>query len=293
MTDQSRLILGTAQLGMPYGIANCTGQPDTEEAVRIVTCAWNRGVHSFDTAPSYGKSEVVLGKVLRTLSGPATRIVTKISAHDNVESSLQASMQRLGVDHIDTVLLHDQRSLDDWSSLKNSFSPLLDSGLLNRVGVSVYTLERAMQALSLEGIKAIQFPGNVLDQRFTDSRFIDLAADRGVQLMIRSVFLQGLLLMEPANVPNHLADVIGPIQRLHTTAISINVTRQSLLLGFAAQRWPDAMVLFGAESHKQTFDNLSAWNTCLHIIDLFDIAAQIKGDCISEYIIRPDMWSTQ
>jgi len=55
----SHLVLGTAQLGLPYGIANQTGQPDQVVATAIIREAWNQGIREFDTAQGYGDSEQV------------------------------------------------------------------------------------------------------------------------------------------------------------------------------------------------------------------------------------------
>lgn len=49
-----RVALGTAQLGMAYGVANTAGQPTSEAATGLVATAWGAGVRSFDTAQAYG-----------------------------------------------------------------------------------------------------------------------------------------------------------------------------------------------------------------------------------------------
>ena len=63
LRSMDRLVLGTAQLGMDYGIANTQGRPAFEEAVELVRCYWERGVREFDTAQDYGDSEKILGRV--------------------------------------------------------------------------------------------------------------------------------------------------------------------------------------------------------------------------------------
>ncbi len=74
----SRLTLGTVQLGLPYGIANQTGQPDYRTSLEIVAAALEGGINSFDTASSYGNGEQVLGQALAELRATdAVRITTK------------------------------------------------------------------------------------------------------------------------------------------------------------------------------------------------------------------------
>ena len=75
-----RLVLGTAQLGLSYGIANKTGRPDQGVATAIVHEAWKNGIREFDTAQVYGDSEVVLGRALAELGiSCEAKIITKIA----------------------------------------------------------------------------------------------------------------------------------------------------------------------------------------------------------------------
>lgn len=58
----SPLTLGTVQLGVPYGVANRSGQPDVEHANKILAAAWDGGITCFDTASIYGSAERLLGE---------------------------------------------------------------------------------------------------------------------------------------------------------------------------------------------------------------------------------------
>ena len=60
----SRLMLGTVQFGMPYGVANRMGQPDYGDVLAMVAAAIEGGVNCFDTAAAYGSSEEVLGRAM-------------------------------------------------------------------------------------------------------------------------------------------------------------------------------------------------------------------------------------
>ena len=101
----SRFVLGTAQLGMDYGIANVCGQPSEKLACEIVKTALGHGVNCFDTAQAYGNSEVVLGRALKYWgTEPDIKIVSKFSPElqptdgASVEQSVETSCQNLGVD---------------------------------------------------------------------------------------------------------------------------------------------------------------------------------------------------
>jgi aryl-alcohol dehydrogenase-like predicted oxidoreductase len=70
----SRLMLGTVQFGLSYGIASRSGEPSYETARNILACAYDGGVNCLDTAPGYGISEEILGKAMAEL-GIADRVV--------------------------------------------------------------------------------------------------------------------------------------------------------------------------------------------------------------------------
>ncbi len=57
------MVLGMAQFGMGYGIANVPGKPTPKEMFKILSLAWERGIRCFDTAPGYG-SERMLGEFI-------------------------------------------------------------------------------------------------------------------------------------------------------------------------------------------------------------------------------------
>src|ERR1700722_15672270 len=111
----ARLVIGTAQFGLPYGIANRTGLRGEEEAARILQHAWSAGIDTLDTAAAYGESERRLGSIGVT----SWRIISKLasvpeSAADVgawVQSSIAHSLDLLGVPTLYALLLHQPRQL--------------------------------------------------------------------------------------------------------------------------------------------------------------------------------------
>ena len=77
--NYSKLMLGTVQFGMDYGIANTSGKPDAATVKQILFEAFENGVNALDTAPEYGDSEEVIGKTMAELKlSDKFKIVTKI-----------------------------------------------------------------------------------------------------------------------------------------------------------------------------------------------------------------------
>jgi len=208
----SRLVLGTAQLGMNYGISNKAGQPDLKTAEMIVRTAWEAGVCEFDTAQVYGQSEHVLGRCLKNIGiTDKAKIISKfdpsIDHFDRaaLSSALTRSLHDLGIQSLYGLMLHEEDMLDSWATgLESNLLGMVDSGRVGHVGVSVYSPEKAIQALNIESISMVQLPTNIMDRRFERAEVFDLAEDTGKTIYIRSIFLQGLLLMSPDSLPEHM-----------------------------------------------------------------------------------------
>jgi aryl-alcohol dehydrogenase-like predicted oxidoreductase len=202
-----RIILGTAQFGFKYGIANETGQVLPEVVESILSEAVTHGIKILDTAISYGDSESVLG----ALGVADWKIVTKLPpipvdcgdvifwAVDQIERSLA----RLGVNHIYGLLFHRPSELlgNHGRSLIDAQAFLKKWGLVQKIGVSVYAPEELTALTNIMPIELVQMPLNIIDRRLVESGWARRLKRDGVDVHVRSVFLQGLLLMPPSRRP--------------------------------------------------------------------------------------------
>ena len=223
----ARLVLGGAQLGMPYGISNRRGQPDLDAVLGILDRAWAAGIRTIDTAPGYGESERLVGIAIARL-GLRFELITKLPANicnpDDVAQAVAISADRLGTDRLYGVLLHDPRALlgTAGNELWDALQALMGTGTVSRVGVSVYAPAELEPLLSLPGPVLVQLPANLLDQRFVSSDLVQALHRRGVEVHARSAFLQGLLLMSGLEVERHFPLVDYP--KLHEAMIHISRT---------------------------------------------------------------------
>lgn len=268
MIDGCRFVLGTVQLGLPYGVANSVGQPDQAEANRIISAAWQGGVREFDTAQGYGASESVLGLALRECGLLDSALVTSkllpslaVVDSETIEGEAINSLERLGVKKLHGLMLHREQQLDLWSEgLGHSMMNLKMKGYVDWCGVSVYSPEAAQVALETDGVDVIQLPTNILDRRFEEAGVFSKAESLGKTIYIRSVFLQGLLLMNPETAEAKVKGSGAPLAALrdvaHTSGLPLNV----LCMGAMARRYPRSRVLFGAETVGQVADNIASWS---------------------------------
>jgi aryl-alcohol dehydrogenase-like predicted oxidoreductase len=184
---------------MRYGIANKIGQPDFLSVQSIVAEVWESGVREFDTAQAYGESERVLGKVLRSLgTAREAKVISKLHpAIDHQDSNalnlaLQQTLARIGLPKLYGLMLHTEDLLDIWETgLKDTLDKFIEQGLVERIGVSVYSPQKAARALRTNGISLVQLPSNLLDRRFEKAGVFHEAKSFGKEIYVRSVFLQG------------------------------------------------------------------------------------------------------
>jgi aryl-alcohol dehydrogenase-like predicted oxidoreductase len=219
----SALGLGTAQLGLPYGVSNRDGRPSEAEAAAIVGRALEHGVRVFDTAPAYGEAEALLGRLLP--ADADVRVVTKTApggeggaaTPDTVRRAVERSLERLRRDSLDALLVHHGSELagPGGGRLATCLLELRDAGLARRLGVSVYDRAELDAARELLPLDLVQLPLNAFDRRLAADGTIDELHAAGVEVHARSAFLQGLLLMKPEELPAGLAAAEPPLRRFH------------------------------------------------------------------------------
>ena len=267
------LSLGTAQIGMPYGAANRTGQPSQEEAKRIIHIAIDHGVTFIDTARAYGAAESRIGAALDSGYRGRATIATKLDTLANladevseadatraVDASVFRSCRELGVRHLDVLMLHDwahRRRFRErvWQRLLQ----LRAEGVIGVLGASVYSPPDALEALGDAEIGHIQLPYNLLDWRWNSGSFLEARGKRPeVGIHARSVYLQGILVSDASTWPKGLVNPDEWIGRLDQAVGELKrKSRTDLCMAYATGTPWVTTVVVGAETEGQLRDNLS------------------------------------
>ena len=257
----SALVLGTVQFGLDYGVANTTGQPSQATVNRMLATAFEAGVNTLDTASMYDQAETVLGHALGDL-GMRDRIFICSKARPHAEASgtpeeqitaaVERSLRVLGVERIGLYLLHGYQALPYVGALHRK----REAGDIGAVGVSVYSVEEALGAIATPGIAAIQHPLSVLDQRFLRAGVLERAAEAGVAIFARSVYLQGIVTMAIPDLPEPIAEVGTTLARLRELAGELTI--EELALRYVASLGGVTGVVVGMETHEQMERNLAA-----------------------------------
>lgn len=202
-----KLALGTVQFGQSYGVANKAGQIPAAEATAILEYAASIGINMLDTAVGYGNSEQRLGEI----GIPDWQVVSKIPAVPDgcgdisgwVTESVQDSLQRLGLPRLYALLLHKPQQLlgADGGQIYAALQQLRETGLVQKIGASIYAPAELDDLCRRYEFDVVQAPLNLLDRRLIESGWMSRLANSGVELHVRSIFLQGLLLMPSSDRP--------------------------------------------------------------------------------------------
>ncbi|HCE45652.1 MAG TPA: hypothetical protein DET40_19085 [Lentisphaeria bacterium] len=295
----SSLVLGTVQLGLDYGIANSQGRPSDEQATELVGAAWKGGISFFDTAQAYGDSETVLGKTMGALGiANSAKVISKISPALSpkdlpaISASVEESINRLGVKQLWGLMLHRTEWLDSW---KEGLGELLEgmrkSGKVRYLGVSVYSPEEAKRALETEGIDMIQVPCSAWDQRMTSSGMFGLAKKMDKLCFVRSIYLQGLLLMSPDEVQKKIPSAYKASMKWCSIAREHGLTRAELAAKFAKSL--DFPVVAGMENAEQAKENIKLFSArALGTRTAHEIRDALSP-MLTDEIINPSKWNIQ
>lgn len=271
----NKLVLGTAQLGMDYGITNRTGKPNAAAAEFLVKMAIANGTNFIDTAHSYGDSETIIGKAIASGWGGRVKIITKLSPMAGypedaasfaiealVEASIYKSCMSLCKKKLDVVMLHRASHLTDWNgAVWNKLIQLKAEGVIEALGISVQSPTELEAALEVRDVQFIQMPFNVLDWRWDHlvTKLKTTKEHRDLVVHTRSVLLQGLLLSTDAeqwgkaNVPRY--EVVTSWLTDQALKFSCGSLTELCLSYVKSHDWIDGVVV-GVDSVGQLSENL-------------------------------------
>lgn len=288
----NKLCLGTAQFGTDYGIANPTGKVGKEEVIKILKYASYLGVDFLDTAHSYGHSEKVLGEFIEN-NKPGFKVVSKLPPLTDkgvcrIETLFFESLADLKLDKLYGYLIH---KFDDYLSCKEVWAVLRSlkrKGLVKKIGFSLYN-PCELERLFSEKVEfdIIQVPYSIFDRRFSGN-FEALRAN-GVEIYVRSVFLQGLAFLALEDLPAHLAGAKKYLLRLRSIAAEKNISVNAICLNFALLNPYVDKVVIGVDSLKQLEKNLQDTGLADRVSSIIDGLDDLRID--NEDILLPYKWT--
>lgn len=294
------LCLGTVQFGMDYGVQD-QGRPSEILANEMLTFAFNKGIHCFDTASAYGNAETVLGRFIgknkKNVDG--IQIVSKIppNALENVSDKTwrdtvlyhaEHSIATLGIDRLYAYLFHNARYIFEEKAVEALLS-VTARGFAEKIGVSVYTPEEAMKALEYNEIKVIQVPYNVFDQRLDQCSFFQKAKKKGVEIYARSTLLQGLIMMEPDRLPERMRFASGYLKQFLDICSEYGIAPLKAAVGYVGASPDIDYMVFGADNKTQLAECISMQEERIPAGMVSDLRAAFEA--VEEKLVNPVLWN--
>jgi len=287
----ARLALGTVQFGLDYGINNPAGRVQPDEGRRILGLAQHAGIDLLDTAAAYGAAQSVIGNLLAGERG-TFKLVSKISPtartpEDILESARQV-ISELRVDTLYGLLIHDFAGFTSRQDNWDAFRQLRLDGRVQKIGFSVYSpIEVDWLIQQNIDFDMIQLPYSVFDQRF-DAHIPQLRA-RGVEVHIRSAFLQGLFFVPEHELQPHFRTVAPKLKALRALAAAEGLPLASMLLGFALGNPGITKVVIGVDNAQGLEENVASLAYFDRVDSLRPQLEQFRED--DEDILVPSKWA--
>lgn len=254
-----KLILGTVQLGLEYGINNVTGKPSRKNAFAILEKAYSRGIKYLDTAAAYGDSEEVIG-AFHNVDQKRFLILTKFhpKGDEDVSKLVSDALGRLNVTEIEVMFFHSYQDFKSNPKLVDDLLLEVKAGRINKIGVSVYTNEQIEELLDFNDIKVIQAPFNLFDNESKRGEIFERAKAGGKEIHSRSVFLQGLFFKDIESLPENLNPLKPQLLKIMGLAQGSNLSMASLALNYVLSKDYIDGVLIGVDNEQQLNSNFAA-----------------------------------
>ena len=293
----SDLTLGTAQLGLAYGVNNAKGMPTYEESKELLNTALDCGICSFDTARAYGISEEVLGRFFAE-TGREKTIITKCIFKDETKEELKASIfaqvkdsqKKMGLEKLPFLLLHNESYFEKYGeAMWEALLAVKAEGLVDNIGLSFSDKTHLAEYTERGVFDAIQLPANIFDSKEIKSGLIKKISESGVVLFVRSVYLQGLFFKDTNELPEKIKSAKAPLDKLHKLAEDNGLSMAAVAFGFMRDTEGISSLVLGADTPAQLKESVSLANMPKLSPALLDKILEISEE-VEPIVIRPWEW---
>lgn len=288
LDKNKKIILGTAQFGLDYGISNKNGKPSLGDVRSILDSAAQEGINNLDTAEAYGDSSDLIGHYIAG-SDRSFNIFTKFCTNElnfNIRDQIQISLSRLNVSRVAGYSFHrflDFIAFSDFNTLEG----LKEEGVIEKVGVSVYGNDEIVRAINDPNIDIIQLAFNIFDSRDEKISLLQRAQELGVEVHVRSIFLQGLFFLSKMDLSGRLKKLAGPLEKLNQIQKESGIEMNELCLAYVESFEMVDKIIVGVDSPEQIRKNFSEQRKSIDS----DLKKEIKSIKIENIeLLNPANW---
>ena len=288
-----KIILGTAQIGRDYGLDSNEQSKSKSGIKKIFDIAKKNQINFFDTAPSYNDNQ----KIIKSFITSNTKIISKISkipqneinnkSIEKVDIEFEKSLEHLSVNSIDILLFHsalditkpNSNKIIEWINQKKK------QNKINKIGVSAYEKKEIDMAIDTGLIEVVQVPINILDQRLIKNDYLLKIKSKKIEVHARSIFLQGLLLIDIKNLPTYFDNFKYDLKSFSNKLNILKLSRLEACITFINNIKEIDRIILGVKSDK-------------HLKQIIKIMKKIKNDfnfnefsINNEKLLDPRKWN--
>lgn len=289
----NKLVLGTVQLGLNYGINNHSGKPSLKKAFEILDTAYIKGITILDTAEAYGDSQEVIGKFLKENPDKSFQIISKLAANSDVQpeefiNHIERNCAILHVDELYGYMFHNYQSFKKKLYLYDKLLLAKEKKLIKKTGISLYTNDEIEDVLNnYKQFDFIQIPFNLFDNASKRKSLLEKAKAQNIEVHTRSVFLQGLFFKKIKALPEKLKALAPYLEQLNAIKQKHNLNTTSLALQYVLQKEYIDHVLIGVETSEQLINNID-----ISLKKVFVPHEEIDTiDIIENHLLNPSNWN--
>jgi len=274
---QTKLILGTVQFGLHYGINNSSGKPSGKEVFEVLDAAFQQNIDTLDTADAYGDAIDQIGQY-HLQRRKRFKIFSKFKGIRKGElfEQVMNSLNKLQIPNFEVYSYHSFSDYINYPYLKEELRSLKRQGLIKKTGISVYTNTELNNVIKDKDFDVIQLPYNLLDNQNIRGAYIKLAKQNNKEIHIRSVFLQGLLFMDEESIPIKLISLKSYIHKIKSYCENESINLQSLALSYAVYNKYIDCVLIGVETKDQLINNIKSIKDNSNAFDFINQHIMVK-----------------
>ena len=290
---KNKIILGTVQLGLDYGINNHDGKPSLDTSFEILHYAYDNGIRILDTAESYGDSQEIIGKFQKLHPNKKFKIITKINVVNSFEKVdlIQTILNNCEILHSDKLygyMFHNYQSLANNKPYYNDLLLAKEKGLIEKAGISLYSNQEVLDVIeNYNGFDIIQIPFNLFDNEIKRKAVLLKAKNKGIEIHTRSVFLQGLFFIPIDELSINLKPLSKELMVLDSIKQTYNLSTETLALKYVLEKEYIDHVLIGVESVKQLIANINISKSNLPIPYMIIDEINVKDN----NLLNPSLWN--
>ncbi len=286
-----KVILGTAQLGMNYGINNY-GKLSKNSVFEILDYAYKNDIRVLDTAEIYGESLELIGLYLKSNPQKKFKIISKINPRGitdfkQLSHNINKSLKILNQDAIHGYMLHSYKDLKNAPVLYEELQIMKAKGYINNVGISLYENFEISDITENYSFDFIQIPFNLLDNERKRGEVLRRAKNKLIDVHVRSIFLQGLFFKPYSDFNHKLQPLMRYLKDMQQIAKIANIDLSTLAIHYALKKDYIDKVIFGVHNVDQFSNNITSINKNINVPD--NKIEEI--DVLEEHLLNPYNWN--